>query len=53
MPTPMETVIIRLMLGMDGTSLASTCKSGSAIVIISPIIKVIKIIIKSFELFVR
>ncbi len=38
-PTPTATVQIRVALGIEETWLASTCKSGSAIVIIIPMTK--------------
>ena len=35
-PTPTETVTIRTVVSISGTFLASTCKSGSAMVMITP-----------------
>ncbi len=42
-PTPNATARIRVMFGTDGTCWASTWRSGSAIVIITPIIKAMQI----------
>ena len=51
-PTPMATAKISTLFGMDGTCWASTCKSGSDMVIIKPIIKLMRIITKTFFDFV-
>lgn len=50
--TPKATARISVMLGMDGTCPAKTCKSGSEMVITNPIIKLIAIIKNRFFDFV-
>ena len=47
-PTPKATDKISTKLGIDGTCSARTCKSGSEIVIINPMIKLIRMIINTF-----
>ena len=47
-PTPKATAKINTRLGMEGTCWARTCKSGSEMVIIKPIIKLISMIINTF-----
>ena len=49
-PTPAATITIRVMLGMPGTCSASTCKSGSDMVIITPTKKEISSTTHSFLL---
>lgn len=51
-PTPRATARISVRFGMDGTCSASTCKSGSDMVMIKPIIKLIRITINTFLDFV-
>ena len=48
MPTPSATARINTRFGIEGTCCASTCKSGSEIVITNPIIKVINTTLKMF-----
>ena len=47
-PTPVATANINTIFGMEGTCCASTCKSGSEMVMMKPIIKLITIITGSF-----
>ena len=51
-PTPTETVIISTLVSTLGTLVASTCRSGSAIVTITPRIKLITTISESFFVLV-
>ena len=47
-PTPTATAKIKVRLGMEGTCSAKTCKSGSDMVMINPMIKLIRIITNTF-----
>ena len=51
-PTPRATARIRVRLGTEGTCSARTCKSGSDMVIINPMIKLIRMTINTFLDFV-
>ncbi len=49
-PTPTATVQMRTSLGMEGTWLARTCRSGSAMVMMMPITK--QTVIRTYSFFV-